>query len=214
MATSISQKAIDLIVDFEVTGKSYYERNYRKPEWPEGASGITIGIGYDLGYCSKNKIIGDWQGKVDESMLEDMLKYSGITGTRAKAVLSQARKEIDIPWDVAMEVFMERDVPEWTEKVINILPNTDQLSEDSLGALVSLAYNRGPSFNLEGSRYAEMRAIIKHMANEEFDENPDDIRAMKRLWPNVSGLKRRRDAEADLFEEGLAGSEPDTEENQ
>ena len=213
MAITISQKAIDLIVDFEVTSKSYYERNYRKPEWPGGASGITIGIGYDLGYCSRDKIIGDWQGKVDESMLEDMLKYSGISGTRAKARLSEARSEIDIPWETAMEVFMERDVPEWTEKVIKALPNTDQLSEDSLGALVSLAYNRGPSFNLSGSRYAEMRDIKEHMANEEFDEIPDDIRDMKRLWPNVKGLLRRRDAEADLFEEGLSGDEPDTEEN-
>ena len=203
MAQKISQKAIDMIVEFEVTSKSYYERNYRKPEWPEGASGITVAIGYDLGYASESKIRNDFGGKVDDDTLEALVKYSGYKGESAHAKLRAARAEIDIPWDIAMRVFMECDVPEWTDKVTSILPNCDKLSEDSLGALVSLAYNRGPSFKLAGSRYTEMRNIYDHMENEEFDEIPDEIRAMKRLWPNVSGLKRRRDEEADLFEEGL-----------
>ena len=203
MAQKISQKAIDMIVEFEVTSKSYYERNYRKPEWPEGASGITVAIGYDLGYASPAKIRNDFGDKVDADTLEALVKYSGYKGESARAKLRAARSEIDIPWDIAMRVFMECDVPEWTEKVTSILPNCDKLSEDSLGALVSLAYNRGPSFKLAGLRYTEMRNIYEHMENEEFDEIPDEIRAMKRLWPNVSGLKRRRDEEADLFEEGL-----------
>jgi GH24 family phage-related lysozyme (muramidase) len=32
---------------------------------------------------------------------------------------------------------------------------------------------------------------------------PDQLRAMKRLWPDTKGLRRRRDEEAELFEAGL-----------
>ena len=49
MTDLISQAAIDLIVREEVSGKEVYERNYRRPEWPGGSSGVTIGIGYDVG---------------------------------------------------------------------------------------------------------------------------------------------------------------------
>ena len=88
-------------------------------------------------------------------------------------------------------------------KVKKALPNTDKLSEDSFGALVSLAYNRGASFSKDGDRYKEMREIKENMANETFDQIPDCFREMKRLWPNMRGLVDRREAEAKLFEAGL-----------
>jgi GH24 family phage-related lysozyme (muramidase) len=83
------------------------------------------------------------------------------------------------------------------------LPNTGKLSADSLGALVSLAYNRGASFDSEGTRYQEMRAIKADMAAKKYQDVPKQIRNMKRLWPNVKGLRVRRDLEAQLFQDGL-----------
>ena len=77
---------------------------------------------------------------------------------------------------------------------------------DSFGALVSLAYNRGASFSAPGDRYREMRAIHDHMASGRFDKVPDEFRSMKRLWPNMAGLRNRRDHEADLFAKGLAAT--------
>ena len=94
-------------------------------------------------------------------------------------------------------------MPNWSDKVKRTLPNTDKLSEDSFGALVSLAYNRGASFSMADDRHKEMRSIKEHMANEEFDEIPDEFRSMKRLWPNMRGLVDRRESEAKLFEDGL-----------
>jgi GH24 family phage-related lysozyme (muramidase) len=102
-----------------------------------------------------------------------------------------------------MAVFLGRDMPKWEAIVIKALPNATQLAPDSFGALVSLAYNRGPSFSTVGDRYREMRAIRDHLANQQFDEIPDDFRSMRRLWPNVVGLRNRRDHEAALFEKGL-----------
>lgn len=84
------------------------------------------------------------------------------------------------------------------------LPNCNLIGPDCLGALVSLAYNRGPSFSLGGSRYAEMRDIKAHMTSRDFRLIPDDFRHMKRIWPNTPGLRDRREKEAVLFEQGLA----------
>ena len=203
MADKPSKKAIDLIVESEVTSKGYYEKHYRKPEWPGGASGVTIAVGYDLGFANEAKLRNDWTGKIDDDMIDALIKYAGLTGEHAHAKLAEAREEIDIPWEAAYDVFENIDMPDWSAKVKKALPNTDKLSEDSFGALVSLAYNRGASFSKDGDRYKEMREIKENMANETFDQIPDCFREMKRLWPNVRGLQDRRDAEAKLFEAGL-----------
>ena len=203
MADKPSKKAIDLIVESEVTSKGYYEKHYRKPEWPGGASGVTIAVGYDLGFANEAKLRNDWTGKISDDMIDALIKYAGLTGEHAHAELAAAREEIDIPWEAAYDVFENIDMPDWSAKVKKALPNTDKLSEDSFGALVSLAYNRGASFSKDGDRYKEMREIKENMANETFDQIPDCFREMKRLWPNVRGLQDRRDAEAKLFEAGL-----------
>ena len=203
MANKPSKRAIDLIVATEVTSQAYYEKKYRKPVWPGGASGVTIAVGYDLGYANEDKIRRDWTGKISDDMVDCLVKYAGLSGEKAHARLAEARREIDIPWAVAYDVFSNIDMPEWCAKVKSSLSNTDKLSEDSFGALVSLAYNRGASFSMTDDRRKEMRSIKEHMANEEFDEIPDEFRSMKRLWPNMRGLVDRRESEAKLFEDGL-----------
>lgn len=200
---TISQRAVDKIVGYEVSSRAYYEKVLRRPEWPEGASGVTIGIGYDLGYASPAKIDADWGNHVPAGMLAVMKQCSGVTGTSARDLLPQVKGQISISWDSAMDVFLNRDVPEWTNRVCSVVPLADQLPPDSLGALVSLAYNRGASFNNQGDRYREMRDIKSHVSAHQWSLPPGDLRAMKRLWPNVSGLRKRRDDEAKLFEDGL-----------
>ena len=48
-----SQAAIDLIVREEVGSQARYKHKYQHPEWPGGASGVTIGVGYDCGDLQK-----------------------------------------------------------------------------------------------------------------------------------------------------------------
>lgn len=199
----ISQRAVDLIVSCEVSSRATYERSYRHPEWPGGASGVTIGIGYDLGYASLSKLHADWDGKLPAAMIRVMERCLGVRGEAARQLLPSVRSQIDVPWDVAMAVFLERDVPEWTAAVERVIPGAVELSADSKGALVSEAYNRGASFNAAGDRYREMRDQKQHIVEQMLAKVPLDIRASKRLWPNVHGLQVRRDAEAALFEQGL-----------
>lgn len=203
MTEKISQRAIDLIIEFEVSSRTYYQKALQKPEWPGLASGVTVGIGYDLGYNTKKQIAEDWGDALPPETVNAMQMYAGLTKEKAKAALSQARKEIVVPWEAAIEVFSQKTTPKWIDMVCNALPNTDLINEDCLGVLVSLAYNRGTSFNSAGDRYKEMRAIKSHMKNKNFDFIPDELRSMKRLWPNTKGLLIRREKEAKLFEYGI-----------
>ena len=56
----ISKEAYDLIVQYECGGQVYYTSRLSNPTWPGGASGVTIGIGYDLGYNAVDQIRKDW----------------------------------------------------------------------------------------------------------------------------------------------------------
>lgn len=52
----ISDEAKLVVIGFEVTGQAYYEKHEARPTWPQGASGVTIGIGYDLGYNTPENV--------------------------------------------------------------------------------------------------------------------------------------------------------------
>lgn len=199
-----SRAAVDLIVEFEIGSKAQYDHIYKRPEWPGSASGITVGIGYDLGYNSADTILNDWAGLLPPNQIRAMQKYSGVTAGSAHAVLGQARADIgDIAWEPAMTVFMKTSLPKFEAITLRACPNSDRLPAGCFGVLCSLSYNRGASYSKAGDRYQEMRNIRALVASGEFDRVPTEIRSMKRLWPNVSGLRRRRDAEAELWKASL-----------
>lgn len=209
-----SRAAVDLIVAHEVTSRAVYEKKYQRPIWPGVASGLTVGIGYDLGYNTKDDIARDWAGKLPPAVIRAMQKYAGLTKANAQAQLSQARKEISVSWEAAMAVFMEVSLPKFEAKALRACPGSDKLPAGCFGVLASLTYNRGPSFtkprttNDHNDRYREMRAIRTHIMNDDYSLVPSEIRSMKRLWNirTTPGLHRRRDEEADLWEKSLAAA--------
>jgi hypothetical protein len=195
-STPISGKAFDMIVMLEVTSQAVYQRSYSHPTWPQGASGVTIGIGYDVGYVSKDLLLADWQGAIPDAMITALPDADQLARGLAASV--------DVPWSAAISVHRGKVIPKWVALTQRALPNTNALSADSLGALVSLTYNRGASFASPGPRFQEMRAIKDDMTSKTFPDIPTQIRDMKRLWPTVRGLQIRRDLEAQLFQDGLA----------
>jgi GH24 family phage-related lysozyme (muramidase) len=211
-STTVSQDAIDLIVAFEVSSKNAYNKKYTRPIWPQGNSGVTIGIGYDIGYVTKKKLHEDWKGYVPESDIVYLEAACGVRGPAAKN-LTPKLQNFAVNFDVAYKEFMEQVLPSYIWDTENALDNTKELrsiSPSCLGALVSLTYNRGPSYGQDGKdRYREMCAIRDHMVAKEFGKIPAEIRSMKRIWqgdPSMRGLLIRREAEAKLFEQGLAGA--------
>lgn len=201
-----SQKAFDLIVSEESGDKRYYTTNYQHFDWPQGASGPTIGIGYDCGYVTHDEAANDWLGIISEEMLGQIFLACGLKGEAAHNFVRIHGSSVTITWDQALKEFSDREMPKWEDHVDEALPNTDMLSGDSYGVIVSLAYNRGASFSAPGARFAEMRAIRQHMITKEFSRIPDEFLSMRRLWPVGGDLWRRRGHEADLFRVGLGQS--------
>lgn len=203
MTATISDDALNLIVNEEDGNEAYYSRHYINFDWPGGASGPTIGIGYDCGYVTSGQASTDWTNFVNQGTVQSITKACGLTGQAAAAFVGAHTVNVAITWDQAIAQFKGCELPQWIAKVQAALPNTDKLSPDSLGALVSLSYNRGWSYDLPGPRYAEMRAIKTHMAAQMFAAIPGDILAMQRLWPKGGDLWNRRAHEAALFQKGL-----------
>lgn len=201
----ISERAIKLIVSFEVTNQKTYEARYEGAIWPKGRSGITIGIGYDVGYVTKPWLHEDWDQMVDPTQVAALEIACEVSGEKCSSLLPKLNG-VSIPWSTAYKQFRERVLPLYVAETLAALPNADKLSDDSLGSLVSLVYNRGASFKNTTDRYAEMRAIRLHMVQGELELIPNELRSMKKIWkgdPSMAGLLVRRELEARLFEEGL-----------
>jgi hypothetical protein len=208
MAVRSSQRAILLDVTEEDGDQNYYFKTEEHFSWPGGSSGPTVGVGYDCGYETAASIQADWSPFIDAARVAILVPAAGLTGSHGQQFVAEHRNAITITWVESLAQFQGRELPKWEAIVEAHLPNTDLLSGDSFGALTSLTYNRGPSFDSPGSRYVEMRNIKAHMAAERFDLIPNEFLAMRRLWPKGGDLWNRRGHEALLFRDGLVPAVP------
>ena len=210
MKQRLSQKAFDLIVRFETGGRQYYDKFLKRPSWPGGASGVTIGFGYDLGY--EKTLDRDWSPFLEADQLDRLARCFGKTGTAAQQALSGVR-DILIEWDWAAEVFNENTLPQEIRKTLATFPGSaDRLPADAFGALVSLVFNRGT--DLSGDRRREMQQIKVLLADDSLSQAElcqriaAEFRSMKRLWTDNKesdgDLVDRREAEAKLIEDSVA----------
>jgi GH24 family phage-related lysozyme (muramidase) len=205
----LSKKSLDLILEFEVGGgENYYNKFLKNPAWPGEQSGVTIGIGYDLGYVNKSEFSEDWKD-LPKQIFDRLYKVVGIKGYNAKNLI-RGLKDINIPWELSLQVFNNKTVVKFWNLTKQTFPNFDNLPEDAKGGLVSLVFNRGNA--LEGDRRREMKLIRDGMKLvSSFDQKAltfiaNQIRSMKRIWIGGSiekGMSRRRDAEAKIIEESL-----------
>ncbi len=211
----IPQSAIDLILESEGLDQP--------AAWPGGDSGITIGIGYDLGYADPHNFVQDWQRYLGPGQIGRLLTAIGKRGAAAKAI-AHTFDDISIARHDAETVFILRTIPDEEAKTARAFPGCELLPDAARGALVSLIYNRGPEMadakdDPDHNRREEMRAI--HSAIARFAALPEDehefelayyleeiaaqIRTMKRLWvgKGLDGLIKRREAEAKLVESAI-----------
>jgi len=194
---NLSQRGIKSIIGWETGGQHEYDP---QPEWPGESSGVTIGIGWDLGMTPATETARAWAPHLPASTLAALVGVSGRTGEAAQTVLPYVR-HLSIPWAAAMAVFEDVTLPTWYLRTLRIYPQAQALHGDCAAALVSLVFNRGPS--LTGDRRREMANIQVLLKTGNLKEIPNQFREMTRLWPKSKGLRRRRGEEADLFEAGL-----------
>ncbi len=200
----IPTRAVAFIAREEVSGRQYYDTKCARPTWPGGASGVTIGVGSDLGY--QGKFDADWSDPLPPAQMDALRPWLGRQGATASAGPAQLQA-ISIPWHAAWTVFIRRSLPGEITLTSATFHGPVALRPLCLGVLVSLVYNRGTSMTdssqSPGNR-KEMRDIRDAVAAGRLGDVPAALRAMKRLWPEGNGLRDRREREAKLFEEGLA----------
>ena len=203
---TIPQQSIDFIVNEETGGAGYYSAVACHPVWPGGISGITIGVGYDLGENSLQAFQQAWGAVLPASDIAALTPAIGIKGGSAsvEAQLQQLVHQlsgISIPWAAANSVFATSTLPHYEAMTLSTFPGLSGLNGLCIGAMVSLVYNRGTS--LVGSSRSEMATIHNLIQAGTPAGVPDQFRAMVRLWPTVPDLQKRRQAEADMFQQGL-----------
>lgn len=190
----VSDRALQMILEFEGMDQP--------SKWPGEQSGISLGHGYDLGFHSREEFRGDWQPFLSADELNRLSNAIGRTGLAAKNIAGNYR-DITIKRGDADAVFMSSTLPKIKTWAARSFPGVTALPPDAQGGLVSLVYNRGEG--MAGDRRREMREVRDTVANsslslrEKLASIAESIRSMKRLWPDTLGLRRRRDAEADLI---------------
>jgi hypothetical protein len=146
--------------------------------------------------------------------LKALVSCAGVTGVRARDLTAKLHDVVDIPWDVALEVYANHDLPRYTAMCRAHLRGYDDLSPHCKGSLFSLVLNRGASFDVSGPRYAEMRDIKAAIKSSNLAHVPALLHSMKRIWkdtPDETGY-RRREKEAMRWEQGLAAHHPEQHE--
>ena len=198
---SISEEAYNLVIKHEIGGgASYYNRYLRKPCYPGGASGITIGVGYDLRFNSKAQIAADWK------MLhpDTVARLQTMSGKQGTSSLARSLASISIPYDVALEVFKRNTIPRFASMTRSAYPGVEKLHPHIQGSMLSWTFNRGGGISPSSSRDLEkrnMRAAIPAKP----ERLPGQFRASKRIWvgKGLDGLIGRREDEALLSELGI-----------
>ena len=192
--------SLDLIVRFEVTSPQVYERLYRRPAWPGGESGVTIGIGYDLGYATREQVEADWGPHLDQPHREALRGVIGVKGAIAKQ-LARNISRVVVPLAAAQHVFYTRTLPRYARMTRAVFPGVEDLPPDAQGALLSLVFNRGDGVRATDSRRSEMLAIrdLLKGGGRGLKDIAVLVEAMVRLWPTVAGLQDRRRKEAAMI---------------
>lgn len=194
----ISKKAIDLIVQFEVGGKSYYDKAMHRPTFP-GYGGIKIGIGYNLAYTYQKQLINDWSGNINPNYFPALFRVVGLRGIPAKQMMIGDLMKVSIPYLNAYDVLVKRTIPRYYLMALEIYPELSLLNEDTKGAIISMVMCRG--MKLEGENRAEMRELVELIANQDYEGIADAVERSKRLSETrgFDDLVRRREAETDLI---------------
>ena len=197
-APPVDPRAVQLIVRHEIGSEQVYSRRYERPVWPGAASGVTVGVGYDLGHRPASSIVLDWSAHPQHPR---MAKASGVIGPPARH-LAASMADVVVKFAQARAVFERTSLIEHYRIARRVFgaKHFDQSPAAVQGALVDLVFNRGGS--MTGPGRVEMRAIRDDcLPRRDRQCVADQLRAMVRLWKGSSierGMQRRRFEEAEL----------------
>lgn len=194
--SNVDLETAKLISGFEITSEAVYVKKYRGVICPGGASGPTIGIGYDLGTQTAATIRADWRQHPD---VDRLATASGQVGPGACAAWRGAHRDIRVELPLAQQVFATRVLPDYTRQARRALSKGwSGNTQHARGASVSLGYNRG--WAMVGDRNREKREIRDNcFPAGDARCTAAQLRSMTRIWVGTdiaAGMTARRNEEA------------------
>src|SRR3546814_1810286 len=178
------------MVTEEVGGRQFYDRHGAMPHFPGVASGVTIGVGYDLRFQEADDFEADWSGILTPAQMAALRPHLGKPGSPAACA---ALGDLHIPFSAAWQVFVTCALPRAIRQTAACYGDLAALPPLCRGALVSMVYNRGT--DLRGGRRREMRAIKTHIVHARLARVALEFSSMKRLWPASPGPDRKSGGE-------------------
>ncbi|CAN7715686.1 glycoside hydrolase family protein [Paraburkholderia hospita] len=162
-----------------------------KLHWPGGASGVTLGPGYDMKERSATSIQADMTAiGLDDATATTISRAAGLTGQSAKKFCHDNQNTVDLSETKQVEL-LRKVVPPY-EKMVNHAIKVD-LEESEFDALVSYAYNPGGGWSK-----------VANYINQK-DSNSAMIEIKKHVTSGgvtFAGLVKRRDDEVMLYTKG------------
>jgi GH24 family phage-related lysozyme (muramidase) len=185
-AKSISEEGIRFIFKQESLAGTT-----NRLHWPAGASGVTLGAGYDMKGRSANSIASDMKAiGLDESTSRTISSAAGLTGQTAKEFCENNHELVNLSDESQIEL-LRKIVPNY-ENMVNRAMKID-LEQNEFDALVSFAYNPGggwvkvTSYINQGAVDSAMTEIKKYVLSG---------------GVTFSGLVKRRNDEVTLYTRG------------
>ncbi len=195
------QEVISKTTDFLIKAETVQLHPY----WPKGMSGVTIGIGWDLGYHSISELHRAW-ADLGDGNLHQLDIAAGKKGAAAQSLMSHLRS-INVPTDVSKQVLADALQTYYYPFVTSHFSGLTKLPAEAQLVLISLVFNRGISTGHEPDwRFAkevdsrwEFRELRKDVQDGDLYAIYTHLGTMKRLWEASAGLGlriRRRDEQA------------------
>lgn len=154
--------------------------------WPGGASGVTLGPGYDMSGRTADQISSDLQGiGVPATTADTLAQGAGLTGAAAQAFAAAHRNDVSLT-DAQQSSLLSQTVPSYQSAVQQ--DTTTPLTQHQFDAMVSYAYNRGVG-GFESS------GVLGLVNSGRLDAVPAEL---NRANP-PGGLTNRRAGEANQF---------------
>jgi GH24 family phage-related lysozyme (muramidase) len=211
---------VDKMIGYEIGSERpgdlrMYNRKYGLPTVPSNGSGVTIGIGYDLGMNKPHQIQKDWQGKVNANALAFFMSCADKTGLTASKMITPATRFF-VPYSAAYEVFRTSTLPRFCRLTKISFPAIEQLNPLAQAVIVGIVYNRGNGLvdvtttARRERRREEMRNLVGAISKQDYVSIAEEIENMKRLWDGIPdfdgdkeeilrGLVVRREDEAAMI---------------
>jgi hypothetical protein len=175
------------------------------PYWPGGKSGITIGVGWDLGYHTVADLRESWE-TLDAETLSHLQMAVGKRSAAAHAMLA-GLGTATVPRSLSLRVLNASLKNYYRPLVMKLFPGTEKLPVEAQVVLISLVFNRGDAMGRDPDWLTatqldqrwEMRKMRDDVKRVDIYAMYAHLGIMKRLWevPNQRGLRiRRRDEQA------------------